>query len=342
MEKYIEVPLEIKSDDISDNGIFSGYASTFGGKADSYGDVIVEGAFTDSIRRGGRNGNGVAMLWQHDYTNPIGVWTDFLENKTGLKVTGQLALKAQKGADAYELMKIGALKGLSIGWDFQRDEHGKVLADAYEYDEKKKKRYLKKIDLWEISPVTFPANTRATITSVKSLVENAKNERELESALRDECNLSHNAAKYIVSLCKDKLQREAVLNDIDAKKRVESIVEQLEQLRYKGVVPFKSYTLDDESASWSGSDEIRKAEVKDLKIMSTWYDSDEPDVEASYKLPHHRANGYKTVWRGVAAAMAALLGARGGVDIPDGDRKGVYNHLVKHYKEFGKTPPDFR
>jgi hypothetical protein len=63
------------------------------------------------------------------------------------------------------------------------------------------------------------------------------------------------------------------------------------------------------------------------------------------KLPHHKPGKSGTgvaVWNGVKAAMGALMGARGGVDMPDADRKGVYNHLAKHYEEFGKEPPDFK
>jgi HK97 family phage prohead protease len=98
-----------------------------------------------------------------------------------------------------------------------------------------------------------------------------------------------------------------------------------------------------EDTEWNGSAEVRNAEVDDLKVMCTWYDSENPDVKASYKLPHHKSNSSHTcVWRGVAAAMAALMGARGGVDIPEDDRRGVYNHLAKHYKEFDKEPPEFQ
>jgi len=110
----------------------------------------------------------------------------------------------------------------------------------------------------------------------------------------------------------------------------------------KSIVPFKKYPLADKDESWSGPKEIAAAEVPDLKLMSTWYDSESPDVKGSYKLPHHRAADKHTVWRGTAAAMGVLLGARGGVAIPDGDRKGVYNHLAKHYKEFDEEPPEFK
>jgi len=111
---------------------------------------------------------------------------------------------------------------------------------------------------------------------------------------------------------------------------------------YKGAIPFKATGKDPDDAAWDVGKEVKEAEVADLKIMCTWVNSEEPDIKTSYKLPHHRAKGYNAVWRAVAAAMAALLGARGGVRIPAEDRKGVYNHLAKHYKQFDKEPPEFK
>ncbi len=110
----------------------------------------------------------------------------------------------------------------------------------------------------------------------------------------------------------------------------------------KTVIPYKKHSLAPESSAWDGPKERSAAEVSDLKIMSTWYDSEKPDVKGSYKLHHHKASGHNTVWRGVATAMVALLGGRGGVSIPSGDKKGVYNHLAKHYKEFDKPVPEFK
>jgi hypothetical protein len=71
-------------------------------------------------------------------------------------------------------------------------------------------RYLKKLDLWEISPVTFPANTRATITTVKDF-EGCATERELEGKLRD-AGLSRKAAEYIISLLDKTALRDPGLN----------------------------------------------------------------------------------------------------------------------------------
>ena len=97
-------------------------------------------------------------------------------------------------------------------------------------------------------------------------------------------------------------------------------------------------------AEWDGPAEVAAADVDDLRVMCAWYDTEAEDVKGSYKLPHHRSGTDHTlVWRGLTAAMGALLGARGGVDIPSGDRRGVYNHLARHYRDdFDAEPPEFR
>lgn len=113
----------------------------------------------------------------------------------------------------------------------------------------------------------------------------------------------------------------------------------------KGVIPYSIHgdgPKADENSDWDVGKETAAADIKDLKVMCTWFDSEEPDNKTSYKLPHHTAQGHRVVWKGVAAAMAALLGARGGVNIPDDDKKGVYNHLAKHYDQFDKEIPDFK
>ena len=197
--QYKDFSVEIKSEDVQDGGSFKGYASTFGGKPDLGGDVVVEGAFKETLSKGGLSGFGIAMLYQHQMDKPIGTWTSINEDKRGLIVEGQLVTKSFYGNEAYELMKAGAIKGLSIGY--------RVPEGGSEYDDKKRCRYLKKLELYEISPVTIPMNTRAQINQVKSIVEAAKDERELEHALR-EAGLSASASKYIVSLCRPRIKEQ--------------------------------------------------------------------------------------------------------------------------------------
>jgi HK97 family phage prohead protease len=75
-----------------------------------------------------------------------------------------------------------------------------------------------------------------------------------------------------------------------------------------------------------------------------YYDEDAADTFAAYKLPHHdvRDGQLVTSRRGVFAAMAALLGARGGVSLPEDERRAVYNHLADHYEQMGDEPPMYR
>ena len=113
-------------------------------------------------------------------------------------------------------------------------------------------------------------------------------------------------------------------------------------LQEKKVIPYKKYPHAPEDMDWNASAEVKGASVEDLMKMCAWYDGENPDIKGSYKLPHHTVDGYKTVLAGCQAAMGAMMGARGGVDIPEDDRQAVYNHLAKHYEEFDKEPPMMR
>jgi len=188
--EHKDFDFEIDTKSITEDGMFEGYASTFGGKPDSGGDVVHRGAFLETIEKRGRNGTGVPILWQHNSQMPIGKYTSLLENDKGLKVQGKLTLGTTQGKDAYELLKDGVIKAMSIGYDaidHERDKRGI--------------RHLRKLDLWEISLVTFPMNTRAHITAIKE----ATNERQFEKALR-EAGLSIQASKWLISNCKNSLR----------------------------------------------------------------------------------------------------------------------------------------
>ena len=96
------------------------------------GDVVEEGAFVKSLRR--RKAKQVKMLWQHKTDMPIGVYDRISEDGDGLKVSGRLALGTQGGRDAYELLKMGAIDGLSIGY--------KADPAKQYYDDRRRKRYV--------------------------------------------------------------------------------------------------------------------------------------------------------------------------------------------------------
>jgi HK97 family phage prohead protease len=137
-------------------GIISGYASWFD-KRDHQGDVVVQGAFSNTLKAWQLMGRKPKMLWQHNPQQPIGVWTHLRQDAHGLYVEGRLALGASLANDAYLLLKEGALDGLSIGFRTVKAVQ----------DQTRKARLLLDIDLIEISLVTFGANPSAVIRDVK-------------------------------------------------------------------------------------------------------------------------------------------------------------------------------
>ncbi len=159
--------LQIKALDAQ--GRFAGYASVFD-VVDSQRDRVRRGAFRHSLV--GRK-SPVQLLWQHQWEHPIGTIERLFEDERGLYMEGTLLLAVEKAREAYALLKAGALNGLSIGYQAKqarRDPDSGV-------------RDLLKIDLWEVSIVTLPANAAATVTVVKNAVPDALALDALASAL---------------------------------------------------------------------------------------------------------------------------------------------------------------
>ncbi|MFT0860941.1 HK97 family phage prohead protease [Ancylobacter sp. G4_0304] len=139
---------------IQPDGSFEGYAALFG-RVDLGRDMILPGAFARSLAE--RGTQGVRMLFQHDPAEPIGTWTEIAEDGRGLFVRGRLTLDVARAREVLALMRSGALDGLSIGF---RAVEGRT-------DPRSKVRRLARIDLWEISVVTFPKQPDARIAGVK-------------------------------------------------------------------------------------------------------------------------------------------------------------------------------
>lgn len=188
---------------------FSGYGAVFG-NVDAYGDVIQPGAFADTLAEAQKSGQWPAMLLQHggmgfnaEDETPIGIWTDMAEDGVGLKVTGRLA-DTTRGREAYALLKMEprpAINGLSIGY----------IAKAFEPRSKPEdpRRKLTKIDLFEVSLVTFPANQKARVASVKAARD--MTEREIERLLTRDAGMSRSDAAALMrgGLTALKAQRDA-------------------------------------------------------------------------------------------------------------------------------------
>lgn len=141
------------------DGAFSGYACLFG-QVDLGRDVIEPGAFRRSLA--GQGDGDVKMLYQHDPHQPIGLWNSIVEDNIGLRVQGRLLLELRSAQEVLSLMRAGILSGLSIGFRVRNSWR----------NQRSRLRYIRTADLWEISIVTFPMQTRARVDSIKSNTHN--------------------------------------------------------------------------------------------------------------------------------------------------------------------------
>ena len=154
---------EIKAIPEGKNMFVEGYASVFGNE-DSYGDVVVKGAFTDTIADWSARGKMPPVLWNHKTDEPIGVYTTLREDEKGLYVEGTLLIDdVPRAKSTHALLKAGAIDGLSIGYSTKKaNQQGNGVRELVE------------VDLGEISIVTQPANERSVITSVKSKLDDGE------------------------------------------------------------------------------------------------------------------------------------------------------------------------
>ena len=115
------------------------------------------------------------------------------------------------------------------------------------------------------------------------------------------------------------------------------------ELNERDVVSFQNLPLAPENDSWAwntkSQNEILGPDGDNWEMYRKahlWYDPENAEVKSGYKLPIARMYGdeLRAVFRGVSAAMAALNGARGGVDIPDSERQKVYENISKYYDKF--------
>jgi len=149
-------------------GRVEGYAALFG-EPDRGGDIVAPGAFAETLRA---RTASVKFLWQHDPAQPIGIWDTITEDSRGLRVRGNLLTDLRRGAEAATLLAAGALDGLSIGFRTVTAER----AGPH--------RRLTRIELWEISLVTFPMADSARLAPAQDVAMPADAATELADAIR--------------------------------------------------------------------------------------------------------------------------------------------------------------
>lgn len=172
------------------DGTFWGYASIFN-EVDLGNDIVAPHAFTSSLAR--RGASNIRMLFQHNPDEPIGVWESIEETPHGLKVSGRITTTAARGREVLELMRAGAVDGLSIGFRTVRARQDPVSGA----------RRILEADLWEISVVTFPMQESARIEDVKTsrspAMAGRPTIRDLERWLVRDAGLSRSDARLVIT-----------------------------------------------------------------------------------------------------------------------------------------------
>jgi HK97 family phage prohead protease len=290
---------------------FRGYASSFHNIDDSFwGDIIQPGAFKADLPDFLEDG---LVMWQHDWEEPIGKPVEATEDAKGLFIHATVSDTA-RGKDARILIRDNIVRKLSIGFkvmgrDWLEDEDQvKAYWSKWNYtatdDDRSKARFgarlLTRIKLYEISPVSVPANRNAAITEVtKGGTWGAMTLREKRTLAEEGLVVEKGAtgAGGLPLATRDH--------------------------------PWDASAAEGRVKSWAGATEKPNEKYRSAHF---WYDAAKPDEFGSYKLPFADAIGEKltAVPRGIFAVAACLQGARGGVDIPDAD-KTIIKVKVDHY-----------
>ncbi len=179
MKDFSDMGLEVKfvslgeTESVEGGLQVEGYASFFG-ELDRGGDVVARGAYGKSLEALQSKGGQVKMLWQHDPTQPIGIWDEVREDDRGLFVKGRILDEVEKGREAAALIAAGAIDGLSIGYrtvKATKDDKGR--------------RLLNELELWEVSLVTFPMLPSARVGSKGEDPEESDILRDLAEVFED-------------------------------------------------------------------------------------------------------------------------------------------------------------
>jgi len=233
----------------------------------------------------------------------------------------------QLGQEAKTLVEGGFIRGASIRFiPFEWVEDPEKIKELG-FEPSKVLRVYTKAELLEWSLVAVPANPLAMTTANIGKAETKDISEQVEEV--------------------DKTDDEKV----DRGKEVP------EDTEVKSVTPFLDLKIVDEKwdknksvkqlrkrASSDGSGNPDTIDWNKYRKGFFWRDDANKENLTAYKLPYcYVQNGeLVAVKRGLFAVMAALMGARGGVDIPEADRKKIYNVLVKYYRKMDIEPPKYK
>ena len=156
---YLYKTIEMKADE---SGIIEGYFSTYDKEPDSYGDIIEPGAFTETIKKREETGHPFPLCFNHDFSAVIGAVDSVKDTEKGPYIKAHF-LDTQQAQDVRKMLLSGAIYQFSFAYE--------VLDRRNPTKEEEKAgifNVLQKLEVFEISVVTVPANQNAVATEVKS------------------------------------------------------------------------------------------------------------------------------------------------------------------------------
>ena len=158
--KYKSFELKAKEDE---TGMIAGFFSTYDETPDSYGDIIRPGAFTETIKKREESGHPFPLCFNHDFSQVIGAVDKIEDTEKGPYIEAHF-LDTELAQDVRKMLKSGAIYQFSFAYDVKGWE---------DPNEEQRKRgiwnILTKLEVFEISVVTVPANQNAVATEVKSV-----------------------------------------------------------------------------------------------------------------------------------------------------------------------------
>lgn len=162
-----------------ENGVVEGYASTWTKTPDSYGDIVIKGAFTETLKKRKATGHPFPLCFNHDFDQIIGAVFEAYEDDYGLKIRASF-LNTPAAQEKRELVKEGIVWQFSFAYS--------VLGSEAPTEEEKKQgifQKLTKLDLYEVSLVPVPANQTAVVTEIKN-DENIEEKAGKRNSAKDE------------------------------------------------------------------------------------------------------------------------------------------------------------
>lgn len=313
-----DISIKLLESSDGDVGTIEGYAATFGGSPDRYGDIIDKEAFKKTLKNIANNAGKIPMLLGHSRNDVLGSWYEFKEDKHGLLVRGQINTETSIGKDTYSNIKNGHIRQLSIGY---------VLRD---YEKIENDWILKEIELLEVSIVSIPANELAVLTDIKEQTTNNTNSHQKDKKKMPAENPSPSQEQNttnvdILQKAIDKLSEKADKNNAEITKSLENAQESIGKLKTDSEAGAKEFS-EVKQAVLDLAQQVQKPEVD--------FGEESKSIETQIK----DSDSYKRYMDGGSASARILVKAVSVVNMATTGDGAVGTSLPTAYRADGILP----